>query len=675
MIKTNSLPGKYVFSLDIGTRNVVGMIGKLENDIYSIVDYEMISHPERAMFDGQIHDINRVVKVVKEIVLKLEKRNELKLNEVVIAAAGRALKTKEVTIERQIDNSILINKELIDNIEMEGIQQSQDELDKELDIKTRYYCVGYSSKMYYLDGSMIKSPIDHRGLNLKVDIIATFLPHIVVDSLYTVIDKAGLEVASLTLEPIAAINVAIPDKLRALNLALVDIGAGTSDIAITKAGSIISYGMVAKAGDSITEMLVQEFLLDFDIAEKLKMDLLTNDEIVFVDIVGIEHKYTKTEILEVLDEILEDLSEKISKEIINKNGKKPSAVFCIGGGCQVPGFTEKLANKLDIQNERVIVKGVEMIENLDFNNHSLIGPEYITPIGIGYNGIVEKEKDFLQVSVNGKNIRIFNSKKLSVSHALILVGYDARRLLAQRGKKIIITIDDEKKYIYGDYGESAKIYINGVLSSLDTKIKNKDSIYVEEATVSESKRMKVYSYLDLSKTIKLNGDDFKLIKSFRVNNEVVNSDYILKDNDEIKLNKLNTLQDLCNSAKIDITKYYFVIKDSRIEKDYILKANDNIQMHEIEYIEKTESESEVSNVIEMNKIKKNKTETETYYFIVNGETVAVKKTKTMVFVDIFEHIDFDLRTAKGIIDLRLNGERAKYTEVLNDGDIIDIKWR
>jgi cell division protein FtsA len=412
MIKTNSLPGKYVFSLDIGTRNVVGMIGKLENDIYSIVDYEMVAHPERAMFDGQIHDINRVVKVVKEIVLKLEKRNELKLDEVVIAAAGRALKTKEVTIERQIDNSILITKELIDNIEMEGIQQSQDELDKELDIKTRYYCVGYSSKMYYLDGSIIKSPIDHRGSNLKVDIIATFLPHVVVDSLYTVIDKAGLEVASLTLEPIAAINVAIPDKLRTLNLALVDVGAGTSDIAITKAGSIISYGMVAKAGDSITEMLVQEFLLDFDIAEKLKIDLLTNDEIVFMDIVGIEHKYTKGEILEVLDETLEDLSEKISKEIISKNGKKPSAVFCIGGGCQVPGFTQKLANKLDIQNERVIVKGVEMIENLNFNNHLLIGPEYITPIGIGYNGIVEKEKDFLQVSVNGKNIRIFNSKKL-----------------------------------------------------------------------------------------------------------------------------------------------------------------------------------------------------------------------------------------------------------------------
>jgi cell division protein FtsA len=667
-----------MFSLDIGTRNVVGIIGKIENDIYSIIDYEMVSHPERAMYDGQIHDINRVVKVVKEIVTKLEKRNEIKLNEVAIAAAGRALKTKEVTIEREIDKDILINRELIDNIEMEGIQQSQEELDKELDLKTRYYCVGYSSKMYYLDGNIIKSPVDHRGLNLKVDIIATFLPHSVVDSLYTVIDKAGLEVANLTLEPIAAINIAIPEKLRMLNLALVDVGAGTSDIAITKGGSIISYGMVAKAGDLITETLVQEFLLDFDMAEQVKSDLLTNDEIIFTDIVGIEYIKTKQEILEILDEILENLSEEISNEIISKNGKKPSAVFCIGGGCQVPGFIEKLANKLEIKNERVVIKGVESVGNLNFNENFLVGPEYVTPIGICYNGLIEKEKDFLQVTVNGKKIRIFNSKRLSVSHALVLVGYDARKLLAQRGKKINITIDGQKKFVYGEYGESAKIYINGVLSSLDTKIKNKDSIYIEEATLLESKKIKIYDYLNLLKSVELNSDSFELISSFKVNNEIVNSEYIMKDNDIITTNKMNTLEDLCNKAHIDISKHYFMLNKKRIEKEYLLNAGDKIKMRkiqfneEIKYKEKTADEVAIHNVIEM---KKSKTkEIEVYHFVVNDELVTVKKIKTMVFVDIFEHINFDLRVAKGILDLRLNGERAKYTDILKDGDIIDIKW-
>jgi cell division ATPase FtsA len=201
----------YIYSLDIGTRNVVGMIGKMEDEQFIVIDYEIQSHPERAMFDGQIHDINRVAKVVKSVTSILEKRNEIELKEVAIAAAGRALKTKDVTVEREIDYGKTINQNLIDNIEMEGIQKAQDILDEESNIRTRYYCVGYTSKVYYLDGALIKSPLDHRGTELKVDIIATFLPHIVVDSLYMVIDKANLEVINLTLEPIAAINVAIPD--------------------------------------------------------------------------------------------------------------------------------------------------------------------------------------------------------------------------------------------------------------------------------------------------------------------------------------------------------------------------------------------------------------------------------------------------------------------------------
>ena len=65
----------------------------------------------------------------------------------------------------------------------------------------------------------------------------------VVESLYTVMERAGMEVTCLTLEPIAALNVAIPKELRLLNLALVDVGAGTSDIAITKSGTIIAYDM------------------------------------------------------------------------------------------------------------------------------------------------------------------------------------------------------------------------------------------------------------------------------------------------------------------------------------------------------------------------------------------------------------------------------------------------
>lgn len=81
--------------------------------------------------------------------------------------------------------------------------------------------------------------------NMSIELIATFLPRSVVDSLYTVIKKVWLKVNNLTLEPIAAIEAVVPQKLRLLNIALVDIGAGASDIAISSKESISSYGMVA----------------------------------------------------------------------------------------------------------------------------------------------------------------------------------------------------------------------------------------------------------------------------------------------------------------------------------------------------------------------------------------------------------------------------------------------
>ena len=98
---------------------------------------------------------------------------------------------------------------------------------------------------------------------------------------------------ALTLEPIAAINVLIPPSMRRLNVALVDIGAGTSDIAMTDAGTVIAYGMVPIAGDEITEAISDQLLLDFPFAEKAKRELINQNVITVTDILGFETEISK----------------------------------------------------------------------------------------------------------------------------------------------------------------------------------------------------------------------------------------------------------------------------------------------------------------------------------------------------------------------------------------------
>lgn len=76
-----------------------------------------------------------------------------------------------------------------------------------------------------LNGFDITNLEGHKADKISVELIATFLPEEVVDGLYEAVGYAGLKVASLTLEPIAAMNIAIPEQYRLLNIGLIDVGA------------------------------------------------------------------------------------------------------------------------------------------------------------------------------------------------------------------------------------------------------------------------------------------------------------------------------------------------------------------------------------------------------------------------------------------------------------------
>ena len=739
---TKEIENDIVFSLDIGTRNVVGTLSIKDEDEYIIIDHEILEHPERAMFDGQIHDIDKVARVVRRVKEALEVRNNISLKRAAIAAAGRALKTSKVTLCRELDFTKAISKDIMDSIEMEGIQEAQRAISINVQKKeVHYYCVGYSVMRYYLDDAIIINPNGHRGYELKVDIIATFLPHVVVDSLYTVVDRVGLEVINLTLEPIAAINVAIPENLRLLNLALVDVGAGTSDIAITKDGTIVSYGMVSMAGDKITEVIASDYLLDFNSAEKLKIDLSSNDEVSFSDIVGIPHTILSSEVIGRVDESIEKITSEISREIIEYNGKAPSAVFCIGGGCQIPGFLEKLASKLDMPKERVVI-------NIKYITNELLGPKFITPIGIGYTAFKDRDSDFLQVTVNDKPIKLFNSKTLTVLDALILVGFNPRSLIASRGESYSVSINGSERKIYGEYGEAASLYVNGKISSLDTKLKNKDAIHIENAVLGKKIYHKL-SELVKEKNIVINESSINLISNIEINGRTCSLDTMVAENDNITYEEINTLEELADKLELDLSLMDIFSGEKLLDKDYKLKSGDLLtyknkkasEKHDkgkdnISWIseESTSSlnlrnedhnsnvmslveglvedkgvkesarnigvEDKVSNSIEEKSEylvidepgfqlykeplgEKYKIENKStnqllfnYEFLVNGERVVVKNSiKKLMFVDIFDYIDFDTSKPKGMIDLKLNGQKVNYTDELKSGDVIEISWR
>ena len=209
-------PEHLVFGLDIGTRSLVGTVGYRMNDNnFTVVAQCVKEHDTRAMIDGQIHDIPKVTESIQYIKKTLEDQIGRTLGEVCIAAAGRVLKTVTAKACYEFSTETVLLEEHVHSLELLGIEQAYDTIRNEGQVDGgNFYCVGYTPVHYYLNHYMITNLIGHKAKSIEVELLATFLPEEVIDSLYAAVEKAGLNVANLTLEPIAAINVAIPEKLR-----------------------------------------------------------------------------------------------------------------------------------------------------------------------------------------------------------------------------------------------------------------------------------------------------------------------------------------------------------------------------------------------------------------------------------------------------------------------------
>ena len=640
-MKTDGLKpqGDVVFALDIGTRTVVGILGRQEESetgtgIFTMIDYVVEAHPKRAMIDGQIEDIRQVARVVTRVKEQLEERTGIKLEKVSIAAAGRALKTKKIDMEFDVsdatDNGISADR--IRSMEIEAIQTASRELAGERGVVMPYYCVGYSVVGYALDGYKMMSLEAHRGEKASVELIATFLPNVVVEGLYSVVDMCSLEVASLTLEPIAAMNAIIPRELRLINIALVDIGAGTSDIAVSKDGSIVSYAMATIAGDEITEEIIKTYFVDFDTAEAIKQSCCNGEDYTYKDIFAIERTITHKDFIERISTSVDGLAETICDNVLQANGgESPAAVFLVGGGSLVKGLAQAVSTRLNIPAERVALGSSESLKGIDTGGNKM-GAEFITPLGIAVTGVMNKGYDFSVITLNDKSIRIFNTNKITVFELLSMAGYKSAEILGRSGHSLGFFINGERKTIRGGGFEPAAIKMEGKQVSLNDKVTGGDKLEFVPAVCGANAKLTLKEALFTGC-----GDESDWTApeglGVTVNGEEKGWDYLLQNLDKVET---------------------FIVEDET-------KAQDNVESGEQpEPVAETKADSSASLSV-----------------ILNGEIVTLPENEDGVehtFIELLNHVDMDLDNPKGEYVMTINNNPVGFSDVLKDGDEVVLKW-
>lgn len=721
---------KLVFGLDIGTRTVVGTVGYKDGKDFYAVAQCVREHETRAMLDGQIHDIGRVGATIAEVKKELEKQIEQPLTEVCIAAAGRVLETVTTSAEYEFAEETVVNREHMHTLDLLGVEKAQELLKEKSTAKYKFYCVGYSIVRYYLNGELFTSLEGHKAVHIAEDIIVTFLPEDVVDGLYAAVGLAGLEVANLTLEPIAAINVAIPETFRMLNIALVDVGAGTSDICITKDGSVIAYGMIPYAGDELTELIVQRYLVDFNMAEQMKLMSGESEEVVFYDIMGIEHKIASTELWELLEPVVDKITSEVSDKIKELNGgKSVSATFVVGGGGKIHGFTDMLADKLGLLHERVALRGEEVMKNIHFAQEEVKkDPLLVTPIGICLN-YYEQKNNFILVHFNEERIKLYDNNHLTIVDAALQAGFPNEQLFPRRGQALQFTVNGKQRIVRGEAGESAVLELNGSPASINTPLEPNCYITISPSTEGKAAECTIgqlEEYTESTIVFYINGRQITCPKFVEVNGALKPPTYPIANGDVIETRNYYTIEQLAEfmDVKPDLEKgilvnnrpadtQAFVYENFEVEwtpeefkepeehtdaepeqpateasqtdadsrqTEASQTETDNRQT-EVPQPETDNRQTEAPQPGEQMQSQKPQPAQETpqtreVLVFVNGQPVRLSKKAGYVFVDVFDYIDFDLSRSNGrAIVTKVNGADAQYTQTLYDGDKIEIYWK
>ncbi|MFC5604458.1 cell division protein FtsA [Sporosarcina koreensis] len=701
-----------LFALDIGTRSVVGIILSEQDGSYHVADLVTIEHKERSMIDGQIHNIVSVASVISEIKSILEERHGM-LKKVSVAAAGRALKTMEGSMTIDIAGKPLFTPEDINRLELAAVQQAQQQLlSSAATADDYYYCVGYSVLHYKLDEDEIGSLIDQAGRTATAEVIATFLPRVVVESLLSALKRAGLEMEALTLEPIAAINVLIPPSMRRLNVALVDIGAGTSDIAITNNNTVVSYGMVPVAGDEITEALSNHYLLDFPVAEIAKRSLATEESITISDILGFEQQVPTSEVTAIIKPSIEKLASSIADEIKRLNQKSPQAVMVVGGGSLTPLLPKELSIRLDLPENRVGIRGLDALSEVTLSEGIFSTPALVTPIGIAI-AARRAPIHYMSVTVNEKTIRLFELKEMTVGDALLAANIKARQLYGKPGMGISITLNGGRMMIPGEHGISSEILLNRKPASTKDFIMNGDEITLEPGKDGKDASVTIRDLIGEIQPIKvtIHGNKHTIVPSIECNGIPVGPDTLVEDRDEIVFSqstKLNeVLEDLgmepyipfevfVNNKRIRLDDWtpQFFIGNMPVPQDHPLRDGDEIKLgvHTPptvgDIVATLDHSDQPTASITFNgepvtiwssgaSILLNGEQVDNSAIVRPGDRLTIPKTaqRPFLFSDVFLFIDYSLpKNASSSYQLLRNGEPIGFNDSIFSGDALEIKF-
>ncbi len=272
---------QYIVALDIGTHNVKALIGSLMDD--GTVEIIGVGRQQQGLSDmqaGAIADISAVTANCNKALAQAEKQAGVSARAVVIGIAGELVKGTTVSVKvNRTDGSVPLDidetERIIEAVQKRAFKRAKAQIAQELGGKTvEVQLVNSALVRMEIDGYAITNPIGFKGSEVSVQLYTACAPMIHIGALEQVARQLDMDLLAVAAEPFAVARSIIGDaEDSSMNAVLMDIGGGTTDIAVVLDGGVQGTSMFGVGGRAFTRSIARSTKLDFDEAEKIKTEL------------------------------------------------------------------------------------------------------------------------------------------------------------------------------------------------------------------------------------------------------------------------------------------------------------------------------------------------------------------------------------------------------------------
>jgi len=386
-----NLASELVVGLDLGTTKIAAIVGR-KNEFGKVEILGIGKAESLGVNRGVVVNIEQTVASIKTAVAMAADKANVDIGEVIVGIAGQHIKSMQ-------HRGMITRQSLDDEVNQKDIDNLIDNMHR-LVMSPGEEIIHVIPQEYIIDSeSGIKNPIGHAGIRLEGNFHIITGQVSAVKNIFKCVDRAGLQTVDLHLEPLASADAVLSDEEKEAGVVLVDIGGGTTDVAIFYDGIIRHTAVIPFGGNIITDDIKEGCGIIRTQAEQLKVKFGSalsqeNQENEIISIPGLRGRPHKEISVKFLAQIIQARMEEILEFVlfeIKSSGyerKLAAGIVVTGGGAmlkhlpQLVMLTTGMDCRIGTPNE-----------HLAGNDDELKNPLYATGVGLVMKGIDKYERD------------------------------------------------------------------------------------------------------------------------------------------------------------------------------------------------------------------------------------------------------------------------------------------